>query len=384
MLPAGARRAGLGRVASILAPRADSVPVSLSRGLAVAGELDGGTGLGEAGRILQSAARSAGFGGAPIVMGVGRAPRGGIPSGAALLLAVNAPSLRLMLARAGKDWLRGRRVIGSWAWELPVAPLNWREGGRYVHEVWAPSAFVAEALEPLLPGRVRLVPYPLALYGLPPAELDVDFGLPEDAVVTLMVLSLGSSFARKNPLAGIAAFRRAFGGEREQILVVKLQGAGAYPREAARLEAEAGANIRIMSGAWPRQKVAALLARADIVLSPHRSEGFGLVLAEAMLRAKPVVATGWSGNLAFMDAQSAALIGYDLVEIEDMSGIYEKGGGARWAEPDIEHAAAWLRRLGGDAGLRAALGARARTHALEKLDAGPLRAALSANGVEAL
>lgn len=380
LLPAGARRCALGMVARGLAPRAGVPAPAASHGLAVAGELDLATGLGEAARHLLTGAQRLGFGGYPVTLGVGRAPLGTIPEEAALLLTVNAPSLPLMLARAKKALMR-RRLIGSWAWELPLVPESWAAGGRYVHEVWAPSPFVAQALERILPGRVRMVPYPLALCDLPAGDAAHGLDLPDQVTVTLMVLSLGSSATRKNPLAGIEAFRRAFANRADQRLIVKLQGAAAYPREAAQIEALAGSNIQVVGGVWPKARMAALMARADMILSLHRAEGFGLVLAEAMLRGKPVVATGWSGNMSFMDETSAALIGYRLVNVEDESGIYEPMQGARWAEPDVAHAAEWLRRLGDDADLRLAMGGRARAYAGAALSGEAMRDALMANGI---
>ncbi|MBU6448351.1 MAG: glycosyltransferase family 4 protein [Rhodospirillales bacterium] len=380
LLPARARRRGLEAVARVLAPCACSPSSSPSYGVAVGGELEATTGLGEAARILLAGVQALGFGGYPVTFGAGRAPRGYVPEAAALLLAVNAPSLPLMLARAKKTLVR-RRVIGSWAWELPVVPESWAAGGRYVHEVWAPSPFVAQALEVILPERVRMVPYPLALCGLPPIEAAHGLDLPSQVTVTLMVLSLGSSFTRKNPLAGVEAFRRAFANRVDQRLILKLQGAAAYPREAAQIEAVASPNIQVISGVWPKARVTALMARADIILSLHRAEGFGLVLAEAMLRGKPVVATGWSGNMAFMDKSCAALIGYELVNVKDESSIYTPIPDARWAEPDVAHAAAWLRRLGNDAGLRLAMGSKARAHAAKALNGEAMRQALVANGV---
>ncbi|WP_298215633.1 glycosyltransferase [Acidocella sp.] len=383
VLPAGPRRATLRRLAAAMAPRADATLPARSRGVVVAGEMGWGTGLGQAARSLAMGARLLGYGGGEVSCGVGRKPRGPAPPpGAALLLAINAPSLPLMLARAERDLLRGRLVIGAWVWELPVVPPGWAAGRRYVHEVWAPSPFAAQALEAVAPRRVRVVPYPLAL--LPPSPAPPCADVPEGKVVTLMALSLGSSVARKNPAAGIAAFRRAFGRRDDQLLVIKLSGAAADPRAAAQLAAEAGPNIAVFSGAWPEERMAALMERADIVLSPHRAEGFGLVLAEAMLRGKPVVATGWSGNLTFMDQASAALIGYELVPVADASGLYPPLRGARWAEPDIGHMAEWLRRLGDDAALRAALGGRGRAHASACLGGGAMRAALAAHGVAPL
>jgi glycosyltransferase involved in cell wall biosynthesis len=383
VLPARTRRAGLVGVAKALAPRADAKPPARSHGVVVAGELEQNTGVGEAARVLHAACGTIGVARGAVCLGVGAKPEEWAPADAALLLAVNAPSIPLMLARADKAMLRGRRVMGAWAWELPVVPRNWDIGARYVHEVWACSPFTAAALERLMPGKIRVVPHPLAM--LPRPEVSAgreEFGLPENSVVTVMVFGLGSSFTRKNPLGGIAAFKRAFGGRDDQMLVVKFSGAEAYPKEALEIAAAAGGNVKVFSGNWAQARMEALLACADIVLSLHRSEGFGLVPAQAMLRGIPVVATGWSGNMAFMDEHSAALVGYRLVKVADSSGVYEKMKGAEWAEPDMSHAAELLRRLGDDAAWRAALGARGKAFAEQALNGDELRAGLVANGID--
>jgi hypothetical protein len=95
-----------------------------------------------------------------------------------------------------------------------------------------------------------------------------------------------------------------------------------------------------------------------------------------------VVATGWSGNLAFMTEQNSALVGYRLVPAMDDRGVYQIPG-AVWAEPDIEDAAWHLRLLAEDASARAALGAAGQKDALQTLSAKPLLAALAASGVQA-
>lgn len=381
-LPVGVRRGGLSALAQVMAPRADGLPPDRSHGMVVAGELSQSTGVGEAARIMFGAAELLGVARGAVSLGVGKTPEGNAPPGAAMVLAVNAPSIPLMLARADKTLLRGRRVIGAWAWELPVVPKNWSPGTRYVHEVWVGSPFTAQALEPLMPGKIRVVPFPLGMLTMPPVKADrAAFGLPEGAVVTIMVFALGSSFARKNPLAGIAAFKRAFGDRDDQVLVVKFSGAGAYPREAAKIMAQAAPNIRIFADSWEAARVEALLACGDIVLSLHRAEGFGLVPAQAMLRGTPVVATGWSGNMAYMDTASAALVGYSLVPVADESGVYAPIRGAVWAEPDIGHAAEILQKLGDDAALRMTLGERGRAFAAAALNGDELRTALLANGI---
>jgi glycosyltransferase involved in cell wall biosynthesis len=296
---------------------------------------------------------------------------------------VNAPHVAAALLRMPRGFLRGRRVIGCWAWELPVAPPDWATGVSFVHEVWVPSRFTAEAIEPLLPGRVRVVPYCVASRPPAPSALDRQaFGLPADAVVTLCSFSLASSFERKNPLAAIAAHRAAFGDRADRILVMKIGHAGHFGPDLQRLrDAVAGAaNIRFETRTLPLADNHALTACADIVLSLHRSEGFGLVPAEGMLLGRAVVLTNWSGNTDFTDAETAALVPYRLVPAVDPRGVFQAPG-AVWAEADVNAAAAHLRHLADDPEARIALGARAQAAARQRLGPAPLAAALQAMGL---
>lgn len=388
MLPARGRRRWLARGAALLAPHPDPHPPPARLPVIVGGELAAASGLGEGARLMLAALTAGGIGAAGLDLGVPlpgtrRAVPPTLPAGAPLVLHVNAPQMPIALLRLPRGALRGRAVIGYWAWELPVAPAGWRHGARFVHEVWVPSAFTAAAVEGLLPGRVRVVPHPLAEAPPRPAAMDrAAFGLAEGVVVVLVSFNLASSFARKNPLGAIAAFREAFGDRADRLLVLKLVNPDDFPADFATIRtAVAGAaNIRIEARMFPADAAHALTAAADIVLSLHRSEGFGLVPAEAMLLGRPVVATGWSGNMDFMDADSAALVGFKLVPARDPRGVFEAPG-ARWAEPDIGQAAAWLRRLADDAELRAALGAAGRRMATARLGAAPLRAALAGIGL---
>ncbi len=253
-------------------------------------------------------------------------------------------------------------------------PPEWRPALACVNEVWVPSRFTAAALEPLLPGRVRVVPPPLGI--VPPVASALDraaFGLPEDAVVVLVSFNLASSFTRKNPFAAVAAFRGAFGDRLDRILVLKVGHPEHAPADFARLAQMARApNILLDTRVLAPDDRHALTACADIVLSLHRGEGFGLVLAEAMLLGKPVIATGWSGNTDFMDNTNAALVGYRLVPARDDRSVYR----GLWAEPDVAEAAMLLRRFADDPVLRRHIGERARANTLIRFDGRSLTAAL--------
>jgi glycosyltransferase involved in cell wall biosynthesis len=228
-----------------------------------------------------------------------------------------------------------------------------------------------------------VVPHPVAAAPPAPSSLDrAAFGLPRDAVVVLASFNLASSFERKNPLGAIAAFRAAFGDRPDRLLLLKVGHPGHFPADFARLrQAVAGvANIRIETAAMSRADSHALTRAADIVLSLHRSEGFGLVPAEAMLLGRPVIATAWSGNMDFMDQTSAALVGYRLIPARDPRGVFEADG-AEWADPALDDAVAQLRRLADDGQERLALGARGRSMAEARLGAEPLAAALRGIGL---
>ncbi len=125
-----------------------------------------------------------------------------------------------------------------------------------------------------------------------------------------------------------------------------------------------------------RADMAALVASADTVLSLHRAEGFGLLMAEAMLHGVPAVATGWSGNVDFMTPDDSGLVKYTLVPVDDPQGTYTVPG-AQWAEADVGDAAAWLKRLRDrTAELRRQMGLRARENASRKLSLETYRAAI--------
>ena len=76
---------------------------------------------------------------------------------------------------------------------------------------------------------------------------------------------------------------------------------------------------------------------SDIYISLHRSEGFGLNIAEMINRGKYVVSTGYSGNLDFCFKKKSYLVKYKLVRVNKDEYPYSENG-QYWAEPDIKDA----------------------------------------------
>jgi glycosyltransferase involved in cell wall biosynthesis len=375
-LPQDRRTQILSNISRLLAPVPDRMP----RGgfpIAIAGLFSTMSGIGEGARLAYDALEDAGlsptafdisgaFGQAEIDGPARRPIVAG--SGGTLVVHHNAPFLPRALWALGRARLRGRRVVGYWAWEFPKIPESWHPSLRYLHEVWVPSELARTAVASATNLPVHVVPHPLPPPVVTP-NMRARLGLPENALIVLTAFHMGSAFARKNPLAAIAAFRRAFGDAPDRVLAIKLIDHGASPIARAALDhAIAGVpNIRLINVMLEPADMSGLMAAVDIVLSLHRSEGFGLVPAEAMQLGKPVVATGWSGNMDFMNAGNSAPVAYDMVPVQDPYDGAFISDGQLWAEASVDDAADWLRRLANDADLRRRMGDAARADIARQL-----------------
>jgi glycosyltransferase involved in cell wall biosynthesis len=293
-----------------------------------------------------------------------------------VLCVSNPPHLAQDLLRVRRSRLRPCYVIAHWVWELARCPREWSRFERIIDEIWVPSEFVRGALVPIVRIPVRVVPYPLS----PPRPASrslSSFGLRQADFVVLTALDFRSGFYRKNVVGSVRAFRMAFGDDPGALLIVKVDGRKYEPRCARELAAEIAnaANVVVLDEVLSSADMSSLIANSDAILSMHRSEGFGLLMAEAMLHSKPVVATAWSGNLDFMDENSAVLVPYSLVKIKDPQGIYAEFDG-EWAEPDIESASQSLRRLAHEPQFAARLGKQGHTRVAAFFDDAKLAAAM--------
>ncbi len=262
--------------------------------------------------------------------------------------------------RAGLSMRPGVRRIAVWYWELEELPAEWVDKLGWADDVWAPTRFVADCFRKYV--SVPVVPM------LPGVELPAFeprprsyFGLPEGQFTFLFSFDMASVMERKNPLGLISAFRRAFRPTDPARLIVKVSRGERDPDALARLRAAAGDGVTVIDAVMTREDALALLACADCYASLHRSEGFGLGLAESMLMGKPVIATAYSGNLDFTTPDVAHLVEYRRVPIAEDFPPYPKG--CHWAEPSVEHAAELMRRVFDRPDEARELGARAKAHA---------------------
>ena len=331
----------------------------------LAGYLDASSGLGAAARNVREALEHAGVAVTPIALAARGevAKPGGRGPGHVTLVCVSPEGMA-----GAREALQledgGRRVIGLWWWEVGVFPGRWRRAFDGVDEVWVGSRFMADLLAPVSPVPVVRVPTPVPEPRPDPLSRE-ELGLPGGYLFGF-VFDHGSVTERKHPVGLITAFRRAFGPDEDVGLVIKAMGGERHPDAHARLlEAAAGdPRILVIDSVMPAGRKDALLAALDCFVSLHRSEGFGLPIAEAMLLGKPVIATDHGGARDLLTAFNSYPVDHRPVRVGPGHEPYPAD--AEWAEPDLDHAVALLRRVKEHPEEARARGARAREDVLRE------------------
>jgi glycosyltransferase involved in cell wall biosynthesis len=190
------------------------------------------------------------------------------------------------------------------------------------------------------------MPLPVSLDHLDTTKLirRAEFGLDSDRFYFLFMFDSNSRVHRKNPIACLRAFQKAFPDLDEKVgVVVKSMNLKPDSSDSIELLNQAGSDprIKIFSEIFDRQRTIDLMRACDAFLSLHRSEGFGRGLAEAMLLERPAIGTGFSGNLEFMNEENSYLVSYKTIPVGEDEYFYPQG--QVWANPDVEDAAIKMR-----------------------------------------
>jgi glycosyltransferase involved in cell wall biosynthesis len=259
--------------------------------------------------------------------------------------------------------------IGYWAWEAESGiPASWERLFGRVAEIWVPSHFVARAVAHFVPCPVICIPHPIK----PRAIKDTDFlrRLGRQGCYFLSIFDGLSGFSRKNPLGLVRAWLMAFPKPSNNFtLIIKVKNISAS--QVNQISGAAGdrPDILILRGLLSTEDLYGLISGARAYVSLHRSEGFGLTLAEAMAQGIPVIGTGYSGNLDFMTRENSLLVDYKPTQLLNDEGYYKRG--TQWAEPVLENAATHILSLANNPTLAAQIGEKGRKAVLETL--GPQR-----------
>lgn len=327
------------------------VAAASAPGVNLVGFLEAESGLGEIARRLCRAIEHAGIEVAPIsyrrTPSRQRHPFPHVVTEAPYdvnILCLNADTILSFAVDVGAEFFAHRYSIGVCFWETDAFRADDRIGLRILDEVWVASGYVRDAMASQLDVPVHVMPNPVEAPSTPRISR-AELGLPEDAFIFLFLFDFVSA-SRKNPTAIVDAFRSVFDERDGALLLLKsINGHERKPAQLRELEAATAdrADIVVRDGYVTAAERDALVAACDCFVSLHRSEGFGLTMAEAMSHAKPVIATGYSGNLEFMNEENSYLVPYRLVPVPE--GWWAHVSGAQWAEPDVERAASLMRHV---------------------------------------
>lgn len=341
---------------------------NLDPGVNVAGYFRAEVGVGEAGRSVLRAVEAAGIPHRTVLHDVTLSRQEhpfteselSRPTFDTNLICVNADAMPEFARQMGPTFFRSRYTIGMWHWEVEEFPWEMHRAFHHVQEVWVASEFSRQSVAKVAPCPVFAFPLPVLVPPSSPPLAGGDLKVPE-GFTFLFVFDHLSVFKRKNPLAVIEAFRQAFKPGEGAFLVLKSINSDQDPlnQEELRAAVAGRSDLLLMEQYLNQEQTKALMATCDCYVSLHRSEGFGLTMAEAMSFGKPVIGTGYSGNLEFMNDANSYLVPYTLQPIGPGSEPYPPE--ARWAEPDIAVAAALMREVYEERGSAAAKGEQART-----------------------
>lgn len=260
------------------------------------------------------------------------------------IVCVNADRIATFTEQFGPELFRGRYTIGVWFWEVEDFPV-WAHGAfNYVDEVWVASEFMQQTFRKVSPKAVFKFKLPVLKPEIDLSLSRADLGLP-DRFVFLFSFDFFSVLERKNPLGLIEAFTRAFRPAEGPVLVIKtINGEKRIPEmEKLRYAARGRPDVILRDGYLSAVQNNSLTALADCYVSLHRSEGFGLTIAEAMALGKPAIATSYSGNLEFMTEENSYLCPAARSEVGPEHEPYPAS--SHWSEPDLETAAHLLRHV---------------------------------------
>jgi glycosyltransferase involved in cell wall biosynthesis len=231
-------------------------------------------------------------------------------------------------------------------WELPKAPAVWADSLKGIHEIWAPNEFVRQAFRDIFDGPITIVP-PCVETGTEREFGREQFGMDEGLFFFTFSFDYFSHPQRKNPLGVVRAFQAAFprGDEPVGLMIKSTSAADHYPeiKSAIRQAASLDPRIKVIDRIFSRDEMLSLIRQSDCYVSLHRSEGFGLGMAEAMALGKPVIGTDYSGSTDFLSDRTGFPVAYTMRPVQP--GEYIFSDGQSWAEPDDDSAAEAMRRV---------------------------------------
>jgi glycosyltransferase involved in cell wall biosynthesis len=227
--------------------------------------------------------------------------------------------------------LRRKYVISYCVWEASELPVEYQRSLNLVQEVWTCSHYCVDIIRKYHP-RVFWVPHII--------ERDMQSDDQADGIIRRLIcfdpqnyyfLAIGRSLIPRKNLAGLLrVFESTASSMPNGRLIIK-----GMPTEPVLKSQDP--RVIYLPLMLSEAHVNSLYKAIDVYVSSHHSEGWGLTLSDAMLFSKPVVATGYSGNLEFMNGNNSFLVRFveNFIRNEELWGPFTPQ--MKWADPDPGH-----------------------------------------------
>lgn len=264
----------------------------------------------------------------------------------AWLIHLNPPELLEVLARTNPLMCPKGIRLGYWVWELEKAIPSWLRAEKVLDAVLVPSQFVANAMS-TLKRPVHILAHPVAMCSEEPTNQATPSRLEGKPYTFFAQIDGRSSLSRKNILTVIKAFKASFHNDTKKKLIIKTQHLSGVQINLVNNSIGESHNIVCIDTTLSKSDYDKLLNTSDCVVSAHRSEGFGLALAEAVMNNKCVLATSWSGNMDYMKDQKELLLDYKLIEVDSSADTYGKYSkySLVWADVSVESLVEAMKRV---------------------------------------
>jgi glycosyltransferase involved in cell wall biosynthesis len=262
-----------------------------------------------------------------------------------VLLGINS-SKEVIFHLNNNDFFKNKHNIFFLNWESENFPAEYVKNLSFYNEIWTPTKYCQDIVAKFCSIPVQIVHYPLEIKLLENIDIESENFYDKNKFNFLFMFDYNSSFERKNSLGLIEAFEMAFGKNNKDVfLTIKTSKSTRFFNEKKLLTDRISnfSNIKIVEKIFEKDTLHKIIKGCDSYISLHRSEGFGLTMAEAMYFEKPVIATGYSGNTEFMDNTNSFLVDFEIFKVD--SDILNYDRNTIWSNPDVKHASILLKKV---------------------------------------
>ena len=252
--------------------------------------------------------------------------------------------LAALIYRYGTQYFNNAMNIFHLAWEFESRPTQLDFVLKFSEQIWGISDFTSKSFVNDFGITVKTMHNSVEIPKFEKKSRKY-FGIPEDKFLFCFSFDFNSWLTRKNPTAVIEAFKKAFPFNSNVGLVIKVSNVNEQSSLWSKIfESINDCNsIYIINEVLERDVLFSLFDNCDSYVSLHRSEGFGLGIAENMLLGKPVICTSYSGNIDFCNQKNSYLVDYELVKV--VEGEYPFSDGCNWAEPSVDSASKLMKEV---------------------------------------